>query len=169
MDSTLRWFGGDYYNQTAMNPNLKADLDGYLYTMAYQVYSPQVSVARSYDTNHLLMCGFYGGTGDGGMRTIVAQAFRDAGCQIIVLNWNSYYPSQGQASSQAVYDLIGLPATVFYYVTSQADSDYSNFPDNGAFDADYPTQQGRGQHYGSDTQSDAWHARLQWRLLHDGS
>ncbi len=146
------WFGSDYYNQTAMNPNLKADLDGYLYTMAYQVYSPQVSVARSYDTNHLLMCGFYGGTGDGGMRTIVAQAFRDAGCQIIVLNWNSYYPSQGQASSQAVYDLIGLPATIFYYVTSQADSDYSNFPDNGAFDADYPTQQSRGQHYGSDTQ-----------------
>ena len=46
-----------------MNPNLKADLDQYLYGIAYQVYYPQVSVIRGYDTNHVLMCGVQGGTG----------------------------------------------------------------------------------------------------------
>ena len=59
------WFGSDYYNQTGMNSNLLADLNAYLYTLAYQIYAPQVSVVRGYDTNHLLMCGFYGGVRSG--------------------------------------------------------------------------------------------------------
>src|SRR5271165_3575825 len=146
------WFGNpiDYYNQVGMNPNLKADLDTYLYTMAYQVYYPQVSVVRGYDTNHLLMCGVHGGVGEGGMRPVIAQAFHDAGCQVLVLGWNSEYNQYALAANQAIYDQIGLPVTLFYQVTAQADSDYSNYPTNGAFDADYPTQQIRGQHYNSD-------------------
>ena len=83
------WFGTDYFNQKGMNSNLKADLDQYLYQLAFQIYDPQVGVIQGYDTNHLLMCGFYGGSGDGGMRSVVAQAFKDAGCQILVLTWNS--------------------------------------------------------------------------------
>lgn len=144
------WFGADYYNQTGMNPNLKADLDEYLYTMSYQIYSPQVSVVRGYDANHVLMCGVHGGTGDGGMRPIVAQAFKDAGCQILVLGWNSEYNQYSLVANQAVYDQLGLPITLFYGVTSQADSDESSYPYYGGFDADYPTQQSRAQHYASD-------------------
>ena len=146
------WFGNppDYYNQLGVNSNLKADLDTYLYTMAYQVYYPQVSVVRGYDTNHLLMCGVHGGVGEGGMRPVIAQAFHDAGCQVLVLGWNSEYNQYALAANQAIYDQIGLPVTLFYQVTAQADSDYSNYPTNGAFDADYPTQQIRGQHYNSD-------------------
>ena len=144
------WFGNDFYNQTGMNANLKTDLDTYLYTMAYQVYYPQVTVVRGYDTNHFLMCGVHGGTGDGGMRPVIAQAFHDAGCQILVLGWDSKHNQYGLTANKAVYDQIGLPVTLFYGVTAQADSDYSKFPNNGAFDADYPTQVIRGQHYNSD-------------------
>ncbi len=144
------WFGNDFYNQSGMNPNLKADLDQYLYNMAYQVYYPQVSVVRGYDTNHVLMCGVHGGTGDGGMRSIVAQAFKDAGCQILVMQWNSEYNNYALVANQAVYDEIGLPLTVFYGVSSQKDSDESQLGGSGVWDADYPTQQSRGQHYNSD-------------------
>ena len=153
----VAWFGhdtsvrrADYYNQKNMNPNLKADLDQYLYNMAYQVYYPQVSVIRGYDTNHLLMCGVHGGAGDVGMRPVVAQAFKDAGCQILVLEWNSEYNNFALAANQAVYDQIGLPMTLFYAVSSQADSDESQLGGGGAWYADYPTQQSRGQHYNSD-------------------
>ena len=147
------WFGSDYFNQAGMNANLKADLDKYLYMMAYQIYYPQSSVVRSYDTNHLLMCGFYGGSGDGGMRPVVAQALKDAGCQVLVLNWNSTYPSGALASNQATYDQLGLPVTLFYGSTAQADSDYSQYPNNGAYLADFPTQESRAQHYDSDNQA----------------
>jgi len=147
------WFGKDYYNQTGMNPNLLADLNAYMYILALQIYVPQISVLRGYDTNHLMMCGFYGGGGDSGVRPIVAQALHDSGCQVLVFTWNSSNISQALASNQAVYDQIGLPATVYQGSTAQADSDMSNYPGNGAAGADYPTQQIRGQHYGIDTQA----------------
>jgi uncharacterized membrane protein len=146
----VAWFGNDFYNQTGMNTNLKADLDQYLYEMAYQVYYPQVSVVRGYDTNHTLMCGVQGGTGDGGMRQIVAQAYKDAGCQIIVMQWDSKHNQYGLTANQNVYDWIGLPMTVFYGVSSQTDSDESQLGGAGVWDADYPTQLSRGQHYNSD-------------------
>jgi hypothetical protein len=53
----------------------------------------------------------------------------------------------------AVYDLTGLPVTVFQGSTAQRDSDMSGYPNNGAGWADYTTQQIRGQHYGTDMQS----------------
>jgi uncharacterized membrane protein len=146
------WFGNDFYNQAGMNTNLKADLDKYLYIMGLQIYTPQISVVNGYDPNHLMMCGFYGGGGDFGVRPIVAQALRDSGCQVLVLTWNSTYISQSLANNQAVYDITGLPVTVFQASTAQLDSDMSNYPKNGAGYANYPTQLVRGQHYGSDMQ-----------------
>ena len=149
-DGRHTWFGNDYFNQTDTNAKLKADLDQYLYTMAYQYYAPQVSAVRGYDTNHLLMCGVQGGVGAFGMRSVVEQAFHDAGCQIMVLSWNSDNPTQALASNQAIYDFMGLPATIYYGSSAQADSDFSNYPNNGAAYADFPTQQSRAQHYDSD-------------------
>jgi uncharacterized membrane protein len=146
------WFGSDFYNQTGMNPNLLTDLNAYLYIMGLQIYTPQISVVTAYDPNHLMMCGFYGGGGDFGMRPIVAQALRDSGCELLVLTWNSTYISQSLANNQAVYDITGLPVTVFQASTAQLDSDMSNYPQDGAAYADYPTQLLRGQHYGDDTQ-----------------
>src|SRR5208283_5184119 len=101
------WFGSpiDYYNQAGMNSHLLADLNAYLRTLALQLYTPQINVVRGYDSNHLLMCGNDGGVGDYGVRPIVAQALRDSGCQVLVLQWNSSDNSQALASNQAVYDL----------------------------------------------------------------
>ena len=143
------WFGNDYFNETGMNANLKADLDQYVYNMAYQVYYPQVSVVRGHDTNHLLMCGVHGGTGEGGMRPVIAQAFKDAGCQVLVLGWDSTHNDYALTANKAIYDQLGLPVTLFYGLSAQSDSDEP--PSGGVFDANYPTQQIRGQHYQSDT------------------
>ena len=163
------WFGTDFYNQTGMNAKLKADLDQYLYSMAYLAYAPQVNAIRSYDTNHLLMCGFYGGSGAGGMRTIVAQAFHDAGCQVMVMTWNNTYNDVALASSKAVYDQTGMPATVWYGGTAQVDSDMSNYPNNGAGYGDYTTQEIRGQHYNYRQPGHLRGAGIQRRLLRVGS
>jgi hypothetical protein len=146
------WFGNDYYNQKGMNSKLKADLDAYMYIMALQIYTPQISVLKTYDTNHLMMCGFYGGNGDYGMRPLVAQALKDSGCQVLVLNWNSPNNNQSLTNDKALYDQIGLPSISFQGSTAQVDSDMSNYPNNGAPGADYPTQEVRGQHYSSDSQ-----------------
>jgi uncharacterized membrane protein len=147
------WFGNDFYNQTGMNSNLLADLNAYMYVMALQLYIPQISVLKGYDTNHLMMCGFYGGSGDYGMRPQVAQGLHDSGCQVLVLTWNSSNNSQSLAANQADYDQIGLPSISFQASTAQVDSDMSNYPGDGAPGADYKTQQIRGQHYGTDSQS----------------
>src|SRR5271166_6205902 len=147
------WFGNDYFNQSGMNPNLLADLNAYLRIMALQLYAPQISVLRGYDPNHLMMCGFFGGVGDFGMRPIVAKALSDQGCQVLVLQWNSEYISQALANNRAVYDVTGLPISIYQQSTAQRDSDESSYPNNGAAYADYATQLLRGQHYGIDTQN----------------
>jgi uncharacterized membrane protein len=141
------WFGKDYNNQKNMNPNLQADLNQYLYKMANWTYAASIIPIRSYDTNHLIMCGVFGGTGDGGVRPVVAQAVKDAGCQILVLNWNATNNDVSLAANRAAYDVTGLPVTVFNASSAQRDSDFSNYPYNGVIWADYPTQQIRGQNY----------------------
>ena len=147
------WFGSDFYSQTGMNANLLADLNQYMYVMALQLYIPQISVLKTYDTNHLMLCGFYGGDQDGGVRPQVSQALHDSGCQVLVLTWGSSKIQQSLANNQSVYDISGVPSTIYQGSTAQADSDMSNYPNNGADGADYPTQQQRGQHYGIDTQA----------------
>jgi len=147
------WFGNDYYNQTGMNANLLADLNAYMYQMALQIYPPQISTLKAYDPNHLMLCGFYGGDQDGGVRPLVAQALGASGCQIINLTWGSSRIQQSLINNQQVYDLSGVPSTIYQGSTAQADSDMSNYPDNGADGANYPTQGERGQHYGIDTQA----------------
>ena len=144
------WFGHDYYNQTGMTPGLKTDLDLFLRQYTAQVFSPQVAVVRGYDPNHLLVCGPFGGNGDVGVRTPVLQGLVDAGCNVVVQTWDSTYPQTALATNRAVYDLTGLPIVVWYGITSQADSDMSAFPKDGAYDADYPTQLIRGQQYALD-------------------
>jgi len=87
------------------------------------------------------------------VRPTVAKALSDSGCQVLVLQWNSEYISEALANNQAVYDITGLPTSIYQQSTAQRDSDESSYPNNGAAYADYATQLLRGQHYGIDSQS----------------
>ncbi len=149
----ISWFGKDYYNQAGMNAKLLADLDAFLYQFAYQAYSAQITALRGYDTNHLFVCGNFGGTGNGGARKQVLEGLRDAGCSLIVLDWDSTYPEAALATNRAAYDAIGLPATLWYGVSAQADSDMSQYLEYGGFDSDYATQARRGQQFARDQQA----------------
>ncbi len=153
------WFGSDlhdrYFTQIGVNPNLVVDMDAFLYQFAYQVYSVQASTIKSYDQNHLLVCGIFGGVGEGGTRLPVLQALKDSGCNVLVGNWNSYYPSLALSGNQAQYDATGLPEYLWYAVGAQADSDVSgySYPNYGVAFADYPNQLTRSQQYASDQQA----------------
>jgi len=156
-DGRHTWFGTNiwtrYFTLEGVNSNLVADMDQFLYQWTYQAFSVQVNAIRAYDQNHLFSCGPFGGVGEGGTRPPVLQALKDAGCSVLVGNWNSYYPSVALAGNQAAYDAIGLPTYLWYGITSQVDSDASNYPSQGAMFADYPTQVVRGQHYATDQQA----------------
>jgi hypothetical protein len=144
------WFGSDYNKQIGMNSNLKAKLDEFLHNLAYQAYHAQTSAILTYDTNHLFMCGTYGGVGDAGVRLPVVEGMKDGGCQIFVLNWNAKYPTTALASNQAVYDDTGVPITIWYGITAQADSDMYSYPSYGDPFGDYSTQGDRAQQYSDD-------------------
>jgi hypothetical protein len=151
------WFGTDlanrYFTLVGVNSNLVADMDAFLYQFAYQTYSVQANTIKTYDQNHLLECGNFGGIGEGGMRPPVMQALKDGGCDIIVGNWNSTYPAVALSGNQAEYDAVGLPVVLWYGISSQADSDESQYPTRGASFADYPSQFARGQQYANDQQT----------------
>jgi len=151
------WFGSDlanrYFTLVGVNPNLVADMDAFLYQFTYQVYGVQANTIKTYDQNHLLECGNFGGIGEGGMRPQVMQALKDAGCNIVVGNWNSTYPAVALSGNQAEYDAVGLPVVLWYGISSQEDSDESQYPDRGASFADYPSQFARGQQYSNDQQT----------------
>ena len=145
-----QWFGSDFINLNGMNSNLQDDVNQFLYNFTIQAYGVQASTFRTYDTNHLFVCGTFGGTGDGGTRPQVLQGLRDAGCNIQVWNWNSNYPSGSLAVNQQSYGIANTPAIIMYPITAQADSDMSAYPQNGSSDGDFPTQNIRGAHNISD-------------------
>jgi hypothetical protein len=142
------WFGKDWISQAGMTPALKVDLDQFLYLYVVRVYSVQAATIRSYDPNHLLVCGTFGGVGDFGIRTPVAQGLRDGGCQIMVVSWQSDSPQTAIATNQQAYKDNGLPQMVWYGGTANADSTQRGHP--GAAYADRPTQAARGQQYAVD-------------------
>ncbi len=153
-----QWFGSDqrnrFYNLVGVNANLVKDLDAFLYQYAYQAYAVQANAVRTYDTNHLLVCGSFGGVGNGGTRAPVLQALKDAGCDFFVWNWNSYYTASALSANQAEYDATGLPAAIWYGISSQSDSGYAAFPypQYGASFGDFTNQVARGQQYTYDMQ-----------------
>jgi hypothetical protein len=152
------WFGSDlanrYFTLVGVNPNLVADMDAFLYQYTYQVYAVQANTIKTYDQNHLLTCGNFGGIGEeGGIRPPVMQALKDAGCNIVVGNWNSTYPSVALAGNQAFYDATGVPVYIWYGISAQMDSDLSQYPNDGAPYGDYQTQLLRGQQYAVDQQT----------------
>jgi uncharacterized membrane protein len=154
-DGRHGWFGAqplDYFNLAGVNANLKADLEALLRLQAGRLWGVQASTVRSYDSHHLLFCGASGGVGDGGVRTAVLLAAKDAGCQGIQMAWDNTDTARALSTNNAEYDAAGLPAVIWYGLSAQADSYYSAYPNNGAFHGDFPTQEIRGQHYASDQQ-----------------
>ena len=151
------WFGTDlanrYFTLVGVNPNLVNDLNAFLYQFTVQTYGVQASTIKTYDQNHLLECGNFGGIGEGGMRPQVMQGLKDSGCDIIVGNWNSTWPAVALNGNQAEYDAIGVPVVLWYGISSQLDSDVSQYPTRGASFADYPSQFARAQQYSSDQQT----------------
>ncbi len=144
------WYGRDYYNLQGMNTNLQADVNQFLYNFTLQAYKVQADAFKTYDTNHLFICGVFGGTGDGGARVQVLQGLKDSGCDIQVWSWDANIVEASLAVNQAMYDTVGTPALVMYDTTAQVDSDMSGHPKNGSFEGDYPTQEVRGSQYASD-------------------
>jgi uncharacterized membrane protein len=151
------WFGTDlanrYFTLVGVNSNLVGDLNAFLYQFTVQTYGVQASTIKTYDHNHLLECGNFGGIGEGGMRPQVMQGLHDSGCDVIVGNWNSTWPAVALSGNQAEYDATGIPVILWYGISSQADSDVSQYPTRGASFADYPSQFARGQQYGNDQQT----------------
>jgi uncharacterized membrane protein len=151
------WFGTDlanrYFTLVGVNSNLVNDLNAFLYQFTVQTYGVQASTIKTYDQNHLLECGNFGGIGEGGMRPQVMQGLKDSGCDIIVGNWNSTWPAVALNGNQAEYDAVGVPVVLWYGISSQADSDVSQYPTRGASFADYPSQFARGQQYANDQQT----------------
>ncbi len=151
------WFGSDlanrYFTLVGVNSNLVADMDAFLYQFTVQVYGVQASAIKAYDQNHVLECGNFGGIGEGGMRPPVMQGLHDSGCGVVVGNWNSTWPAVALSGNQAQYDAMGLPEILWYGISSQEDSDTSEYPTRGASFADYPSQFARGQQYANDQQT----------------
>jgi hypothetical protein len=96
------WFGKDFYNLKGMNSNLQNDVNQFLYNFTVQAYGVQVNTFRTYDTNHLFICGTFGGSGDGGVRPQVLQGLKDSGCNVQVWNWDASNVSATMAENQAM-------------------------------------------------------------------
>ena len=146
-DGRHKWFGaGDFFNQSGMDSVLKADLDDFLYQFALQAYAVQAKTVRSYDKNHLFACGSFGGSGNGGTRPQVLHALHDAGCNIVVLNWNSRFAVASLATDQQEAKTFGGGVMVWYGTTACPDSPYCP----GDQWSNQPTQLARGQEYARD-------------------
>ena len=145
------WMGTDPYNLTGENANLQADMDAFLYQYTYQGWKTAANVIRGYDQNHLLFGpSSLGGVGNCGVRQPVVQAMRDAGMQALAIGYDPRYPST-IATNNTAYDQSGLPQLTWYTVTANQDS-YWHGHQGDWNNADFPTQEIRGQHYASDQQ-----------------
>ena len=144
-----QWIGKDYFNLSDTNPNLKADLDMFLYKFVYQLESVAVQTFRSYDKNHFIIGPTsLGGLGDFGVRPQVLQALADAGVDALTLGYDPLNP-QNVSTVTAAYNFVGKPSLIWYGVTANQDSYWHGF-DPGYHAPDYPTQVIRGQHYSTD-------------------
>ncbi len=150
-DGRHSWMGHDWNNLSDESPQLQDDMNGFLYQYVYQGWSVAVNTIRSYDPNHLIFGpSAIGGIGNCGVRPPVLQALKDAGVQVLAMNYDPRNPST-IATNNAIYDQTGLPQLIWYTVSAQADSYWHGYPGDWNLE-DSPTQLQRGQHYDSDQQ-----------------
>ena len=145
------WMGADPYMLSGAKPAVKADLDALLYQYVFQVESVEVQAIRAYDKNHLILGpNALGGAGAYGTRPQVLPAIADAGVDVLILDYDSVYP-QNVAMATAAYQKTGKPVLLWYGISANQDSYWR--PQPASNDADYPTQEKRGQVYAADQQN----------------
>ena len=149
-DGRHSWMGHDWNNLSDEPVPLQNDMNGFLYQYVYQGWSVAVNTIRTYDRNHLIIGpSAIGGIGNCGVRPPVLQALKDAGVEVLSMN---YDPRTGQPSPpHAIYDQTELPQLIWYSVSAQADSYWHGHAGDWNLEGS-PTQPQRGQHYASDQQ-----------------
>jgi hypothetical protein len=142
------WLGDDPYMLKGAKPAVQADLDGMLYGYALTFEVIEVRVIRAYDKNHLIFAtNALGGAGAYGPRPQVLPALAEAGVDVLYLNYDSVYP-QNVKTPTAAYDKTGKPVMLWYGISANQDSGWRG--QNAGNDADYKTQEKRGQVYADD-------------------
>lgn len=169
------WLGNDAFLLSNAKPAVAADLNAFLYQLAYQYASVAVNSIRSYDKNHLIIAPMHINTNGYEDRPQVLQAFVDAGFDLLMLGYNEQ--ARSMAGNNATYDLTGLPAYVYYHLSANADSALYAYP-SYVPTADFPTQEARAQAYARDLQSfysatgsngDHYMLGIDWWELADGT
>jgi hypothetical protein len=142
------WLGDDPYMLKGAKPAVKDDLDGMLHGYVFTFELVEVRAIRAYDKNHLILGpNAFGGAGSYGPRPQVLPALAEAGVDVLYLNYDSVYP-QNVKTSTAAYDKTGKPVMLWYGISANQDSGWrGQSPGN---DADYKTQEKRGQVYADD-------------------
>jgi hypothetical protein len=140
------WMGTSAKTLSGASAGVVTDLNAFLYQFALKYTQVVVSTIRARDPNHLIFSPDATSNYGEGMRPEVVQGFRDGGFNVLVLN---YDPSVGpyahnMVNNNAIYDIAQLPAILWYSVTSNHDSAYSNFIPSDA--PEQLTQDLRGQH-----------------------
>ena len=142
------WLGADPYMLTGAKPAVQADLDSMLFGYVLTFESVEVRAIRAYDKNHLILGpNALGGSGAYGTRPQVLPALAEAGVDVLYLDYDSVYP-QNVKTATAAYDKTGKPVLLWYGISANQDSGWrGQSPGN---DADYKTQEKRGQVYADD-------------------
>jgi len=144
------WLGGDPYLLHGAKPAVQADLDAMLYQYVLQFESVEVQGIRAYDKHHLIFGpNALGGQGAFGTRPQVLPALAEAGVDALFLNYDSVYP-QNLAVATAAYEKTGKPVLLWYGLSANQDSSWHG--QSSTTDADYRTQEKRGQVYAEDQQ-----------------
>jgi len=145
------WLGANPFTLAGAKPAVQADLDAFLYQYVFQVESVEVQAIRAYDKNHLIFGpNALGGAGAYGTRPQVLQALADAGVDVLILDYDSVYP-ENVAMATAAYQKTGKPVLLWYGLSANQDSYWH--PQPAGNDADYRTQEKRGQVYADDQQN----------------
>ena len=144
------WLGADPYNLSGAKPAVQADLDSMLFGYVLTFEIMEVRAIRAYDKNHLILGpNALGGPGAYGPRPQVLEALADAGVDVLYLNYDSVYP-QNIKTATAAYDKTGKPVLLWYGLSANQDSGWRG--QGSVTDADYRTQEKRGQVYTEDQQ-----------------
>jgi len=145
------WLGSNPFTLAGAKPAVQADLDAFLYQYVFQIESKEVQAIRAYDKNHLIFGpNALGGAGAYGTRPQVLQALADAGVDVLILDYDSVYP-ENVAMATAAYQKTGKPVLLWYGLSANQDSYWH--PQAASNDADYRTQEKRGQVYADDQQN----------------
>ena len=136
------WIGTDHAFLSTANPQVKADLDAFLFRIAEKYFSVYATKIRQYLPNHLV---FTPATMQAGVRREILQA---AGQYVDAIQSSGVPGGPTYPLYRTICDVSGKPVFVWTTLTAQADSNLTN-PDLTGWGPNYnkATQALRGQAY----------------------